>query len=106
MTEKRGSYAQQVNRVRLLIEGIGKHLEDLSKLGLDGAYVEELKEQKRVVEEIDAQQERLKADLKSCTHLLSEEMKKMRRLANRGRKLVKIEIPQSQWKEFGIDAKK
>lgn len=102
MTERKDSYAEKVNEARLLAEGLRQHLAELTGVGLDEAFIQDLEQQKGKVEEIDAGQERLKADLKSETQALNREMRTLAEIVSRGRKLVKIQIPQSRWKEFGI----
>jgi hypothetical protein len=102
MLDRRDSYAEKVNGARLMAEGMRQNLEELAKVGLDEAFVQELENQKQQVEDIDASQERLKADLKSTTETLDREMAKLEEMVARARKLVKIQIPQSRWKEFGI----
>ncbi|MCK4766656.1 MAG: membrane-binding protein, partial [Candidatus Aminicenantes bacterium] len=66
----------------------------------------ELDEQRKIAENLNVQQEKLKADLKSKTDALNIEMIKLNSLFSRGKKLVKIQIPSVQWKEFGIADKK
>lgn len=102
MTERKDSYAEKVNEARLLVEGLRQHLAELAGVGLDEAFIQDLEQQKGKVEGIDAGQERLKADLKSKTQALNREMRTLAEIVSRGRKLVKIQIPQSRWKEFGI----
>lgn len=45
----------------------------------------------------------MKADLKSKTDSLNSLMNGLMGKYSEAKKLVKLEIPQSQWKEFGID---
>ena len=47
-------------------------------------------------------QEKLKADLKSKTAELEAKMKEIDAKMSEAKKIVKMDIPQSQWKEFGI----
>ena len=47
-------------------------------------------------------QEKLKADLKSKTAELEAKMKEIDVKMSEAKKIVKMDIPQSQWKEFGI----
>jgi len=52
------------------------------------------------------EQEKLKADLKSKTESLNALLDSLAGKYSEARKLVKLEIPQSQWKEFGINDKR
>jgi hypothetical protein len=103
---KSESYSEQINSAKLLGEGISKHLTELSEVGLDDAFVQSLDNQRGIVEGLNVTQEKLKADLKSKTDQLNKDMRTLDRMAARARKLVKIVIPSSQWKEFGIEDKK
>ena len=106
MTERRRSYAEKVNYAAVLAEGVRKHLDQLSAAGLGEAYLQDLDNQRNLVEDINVNQERLKAELKTSTSQLTKEMKKLDRLVSKGRSVVKFELPFSQWKEFGIEDKK
>jgi len=86
----------------LLAEGLGKHLDELSPLGLNETFVADLETQRKAAEILNVEQEKLKANLKDTTASLTTEMKKLDNMVSRSRKLVKIEIPFPQWKEFGI----
>lgn len=101
----RTSYAEIVNSAKVLKEGINNNLSDLSAVGMQDLNVTEMENQKKLVEDLNVKQERLKAELKTTTGELEKELKKLSRLISRGKKLVKIEIPQSKWKEFGIEDK-
>lgn len=101
--KRKFSYAEKINSAKLLAEGLGKHLEELSPLGLNDTFVTDLENQRKAAESLNVEQEKLKADLKDTTANLNIEMKKLDNLVGRSRKLVKIEIPFPQWKEFGIE---
>ena len=101
--KRKFSYAEKINSAKLLAEGLGKHLEELSPLGLNDTFATDLENQRKAAESLNVEQEKLKADLKDTTANLNIEMKKLDNLVGRSRKLVKIEIPFPQWKEFGIE---
>jgi hypothetical protein len=102
MSKRKFSYAEKINSAKLLAEGLGKHLDELSPVGLNEAYVTNLENQRKTTENLNVQQERLKAELKNTTSSLTKEIRTIDNMVSRGRKLVKIEIPFPLWKEFGI----
>ena len=51
---------------------------------------------------IDNEQEALKAKMKGKTEELSQTMAQMEELYREAKKVVKLEIPQEYWKEYGI----
>lgn len=103
MPKRKSSYAERINSAKLLGEGVRKHLAELKKVGIAEPFVTELENLKKSVEDLNVEQERLKAELKDKSANLHKEIRKMNSLVSKGRKLVKIEIIPSQWKEFGID---
>ena len=103
MPKRRLSYAERINSAKLLAEGVRKHLAELKQVGIDEPFVTELEKWKEIVEDLNVEQERLKAELKDKTVNLKKELRKMNSMVSKGRKLVKIEIVPSQWKEFGIE---
>lgn len=106
MSKSYKSYAERLDDVRLLLEGVTKHKEKLAVVGVDDTYIQNVAQQKQVVEQIDADQERLKAELKTATERKRQEMKKLMKLNSRTRKLVKMTFPYVGWLEFGISAKR
>ena len=56
--------------------------------------------------ELNNEQEKLKADLKSKTAQLDSEISSMNALVAEAQKVVKMDIPKDQWKEFGVLVKR
>jgi exopolysaccharide biosynthesis protein len=105
MSSKNYSYAERLDDARLLLEGISKHKEELAVVGVDDAYIQSLTQLKVDAEQIDADQERLKAELKTATDKKNKAMKKLMKAYSRTRTLVKMTFPYVAWLEFGISAK-
>ncbi len=53
---------------------------------------------------LDTTQEKYKASLKTSTSALYLKLKQMDQLIRKGRRIVKNEMPQVRWVEFGIKA--
>ena len=58
------------------------------------------------METLNSEQEKLKADLKTKTQELSKTITEIESKVSFIKKLIKIDIPQTQWKEFGIEHKR
>ena len=58
------------------------------------------------METLNSEQEKLKADLKTKTQELSKTIIEIESKVSFIKKLIKIDIPQTQWKEFGIEDKR
>ena len=58
------------------------------------------------METLNSEQEKLKADLKTKTQELSKTITEIESKVSFIKKLIKIDIPQTQWKEFGIEDKR
>lgn len=106
MSFKKATLADAVNFAVLLIKSISRNQDVLEKVGLDHAYAASIKDLKNKLEESEARQERLKAELKSATCILRQDLKELKKVTGKARKLIKAELPMPRWKEFGIDAQR
>jgi flagellar capping protein FliD len=102
MARKKRSFAEVLNATDVMEAGIRKHLDKLTRRGIDEAFVENFKKLKESVRTQNNEQESLKAQLKKKTDLLYQEFDKLTERLSECRKLVKLDIDQELWKEFGI----
>ena len=58
------------------------------------------------METLNSEQEKLKADLRTKTEELSKTITEMESKVSFIKKLIKIDIPKTQWREFGIEDKR
>lgn len=78
------------------------NLERIEVRGIDGHTVNELKVLREDVQRLEAEQEALKSRLKEKTQELNQALGELKRKAALARKIVKLQVPQPGWKEFGI----
>jgi len=97
MSQKLSSNPERLEAVRLMLEGITKHKDE---------FFQKMTEQKLLVEKTEADQERLKSEKKLCTELLNQEMKQLMKFYKRVRRIIKNDVPQAGWLEYGITAKR
>lgn len=100
------SFAQRLSDARLMAAGIRAHLEELKAVSIGEAHAAEMEEAVGRLSDIDTRQEKLKADLKSCTAELNAVSKRLDEVLQDAKQRVKLTIPQAGWQEFGIADKK
>ena len=99
------SYAEVVSKGQVMLSGLKAHNE-LARRGIDAAFIANLETRVNSSIELNNEQEKLKADLKSKTAQLDSEISSMNALVAEAQKVVKMDIPKDQWKEFGVLVKR
>lgn len=94
------SYSETMSETKMMVDALRNNVGQVTKIDL--IFIDELDGIKTKVETLNAEQEKLKADLKSKTEELNTEMKQLTEKYAFAKKRVKMDIPQAQWKEYGI----
>ena len=100
------TFAQKLSDARLMSAGIKAHKDELAGVTLGEEQAAAMEAQFNKLRELDTQQEKLKAELKTCTAELDKQAKELDDALKDAKKRVKLTIPQSLWQEFGISDKK
>ncbi|MGL4363619.1 MAG: hypothetical protein ACRCSB_00250 [Bacteroidales bacterium] len=100
----KNSYAQQIKAARVMAAGLKKFSEELKKRGVDAEFIQKLEDKTDKSVELNNQQESLKGELKTKTAALDKELYELHKQISEATTLIKITIPQTEWKSFGIDA--
>ncbi len=100
------SFSQTLSDARLLAAGIRKNETLLDKRSINAKRAQEIETLTKEVEMLDNEQESLKARLKNTTEELRNKTAKLKSTMSTDIRIIKADIPQSLWKEFGIQAKK
>ena len=103
-TEK--AFADAMNNTKVMIAGLKKNVEQMSKRGIDTDFIEKIENLYVANQGKDNEQEDLKAKLKTATAQLNSGMKEMDELYSEAKKMVKVEMDQETWKTFGISDSK
>lgn len=98
------TYAENIKDAEIMSAGLNNHTEQVSKRGLDETFIGKMNTDLRDAIMLNNEQERLKADLKRKTEELDAKMAVLNASVTEARKIVKIDFPKAQWKEFGINA--
>ena len=101
----RKTYAQIISETQVMVKGIKDNVTILSQRKIDNAFAKDLQDYIDECITLNNEQESLKAKLKSKTEKLNSTMSILGKKAGEARKIIKIDIPQSSWREFGIEDK-
>jgi hypothetical protein len=102
----KNAYADNINDAKLMLSGLKKNSDRMSKRGIDEEFLSSYQTNFGESQELDNEQESMKAKLKEITEKLDKKMIELNKQTSQSKKLVKIEMEQSKWKEFGINDKK
>lgn len=100
------SMAEQVNSARLMLSGMKAKAEELKAIGITEDDITKLSDFYASYTALDEKQEKLKAELKTCTVDLAKKGKDMNDFVSAMKKRVKLVIPQTEWSAFGITSTK
>lgn len=100
------SLANIIQDAEMMLVGLKANTTEVEKRGADAAFITRLEEELKTLKTQNAEQEKLKADLKTKTGQVNASESKVSKTMSEAKKVVKLAIPQSQWKEFGINDKK
>ncbi|MDR3253332.1 MAG: hypothetical protein LBT35_07210 [Tannerella sp.] len=100
------TYAQTISDAEVMVKGIRDNQEVLSKRQIDAAFADALQQSIADSVALNSEQESLKAKLKAKTEQLNTALSALEKKAAEARKVIKLDIPQSSWREFGINDKR
>ena len=99
-------YAKTISDTQVMVKGIRDNQEVLSKRQIDDAFADGLQADVDTCIALNGEQESLKAKLKAKTEELDKAMAAMNKKSSEARKIIKLDMPQSTWREFGIEDKR
>ncbi|MDR1593153.1 MAG: hypothetical protein LBS43_01555 [Prevotellaceae bacterium] len=100
------TYAQTISDTTVMVKGIRDNQEVLGKRQIDTVFADSLQADIDTAVTLNNEQESLKAKLKAKTEQLDAVMATLTKKAGDARKIIKLDIPQSSWREFGINDKR
>ncbi len=100
----RRSFNEKLGEADLLIVAMTANQEALTPVGGGDEFVNKLTGVVTEIKAINQEQERYKASLKTSTARLKEKVIEMALMVRKGRSIVKNEMQQERWVEFGIKA--
>lgn len=100
------TYAESVNQATVMISGFKSNTERVAKRGIMSENITEFETFLEELKIANNEQEAIKAKLKTKTVEVNQKQDRVNRKIDEGKKVVKLEFDQSEWKEFGIDDKR
>lgn len=100
------SQSQEIMMTGVMVNGIRINQEVLEQRKIDNAFADELQADVDACTALNIEQETLKARLKEKTTEFDTAYAAMLKKAGEARKIIKLDIPQALWKEFGIEDKR
>ena len=100
------TYSGQVSDAQVMLAGIKTNQKTLEKRSIDEKFTENLEKILNGCIGLNNEQEELKARLKTKTEELNKQMAELKARTSEVRKIVKLDMPQATWKEFGIADKR
>jgi broad-specificity NMP kinase len=100
------TYAQTISDTTVMVKGIRDNQEVLAKRQIDTVFADSLQADIDTAVILNNEQESLKARLKEKTEQLDGIMANLTKKAGEARKIIKMDVPQSLWREFGINDKR
>jgi response regulator RpfG family c-di-GMP phosphodiesterase len=97
------SYAQVLHNSRLMAAGLDQNSD---KWGLTKEFIKKINDTVNAAQNLENEQETLKAKLKEKTVVFDANMAELVKQLSEAKKVIKLEMPQETWKEFGIEDKK
>ncbi len=101
---KSRSLNERVGEAELLIASMSNNKDTLAPGGGGDEFLTQLTGVVTEIKAINQEQEKYKASLKTSTSALYLKLKQMDQLIRKGRRIVKNEMAQVRWVEFGIKA--
>ena len=105
-SKQKRTFAEIVNKSRLMIAGLRNNSPEVTKRGIDPSFVSQYESELQELERLDAEQERLKAELKLKTEETLAKRKQVENKLSEAKKVVKLSLPQAKWVEFGMEDKR
>ncbi len=96
------TYSQEITDAQVMLSGIKANQKVLAERKIDEAFVSDLAKTIEVIVHLNNEQETLKAKLKEKTEELSKNVKELKTKTGKARKIIKMDMPQASWQEFGI----
>ncbi len=100
------TYSQAISDAQVMLAGITTHQDKLKKRGIDDEFTDDLQATINDCVQLNNEQEALKAKLKVKTAELNNRMANLKAKTSEARTIVKLDLPQTSWKEFGILVKR
>jgi len=98
----RDTYAEKIKKADLMLSGIKSKKDIMSKHGITDAYIESFSKLTETCVSLNNAHEKAKADMMDLTRQLEESLDELESEIQFCKRVVRTDIPTTQWKEFGM----
>lgn len=106
MAKPKRSFSKVIEFANVMSTGLAANAAQVAKRGISAEFTQGMVAETTKAQELDASQEKMKADLKLKTKELEESVTKLEGFLSEAKKVVKMDFPKAQWVEFGIQDKR
>ncbi len=96
------SFAEQMKNASVMLAGLKTHTSELARRGADTDFIGKFETAYKDALDLNSTHEAVKSKLKIMTNALDGKKEELNDLFQEGKKMVKLEMPQESWKEFGF----
>lgn len=100
------SYSKEITDAQVMVAGIRAYQDVLAERKIDIRFTDQFESYINTCINLNNEQEQLKGRLKEKTMELYVNLKLLAEKAKEARKVIKMDMPQVSWKEFGIADKR
>lgn len=106
MSKQKKSFADIIAQTQIMTTGLKNKSAEVAKRGIDEAFIQSMEEASALAVSLNNEQERLKSELKTKTEAFNKAVEALNAQLRESKKVVKLAIPQTGWREFGIEDKR
>ena len=99
-------FAATIEDIHLMLGGLAKNADRLVKRGVSEEFITKFKAAYDELRTLDQERAALMARQKEKTSAVNEKLKENLEYYREARQIIKLDLPQESWKEFGITAQK
>ena len=100
------TYAQTISDSQVMVKGIKDNQIVLAQRKINEEFANSMQADIDASIRLNGEQETLKAKLKEKTVELDNMMTSLTKKTSEARKIIKLDMPQASWREFGIEDKR
>jgi phage regulator Rha-like protein len=100
------SFAEVIEDIHLMLGGLTKNADRLAKRGVSTEFISKFSTAFDELRTLDQEKAALIARQKEKTSAINEKLNENLEYYREARKIIKLDLPQESWKEYGITAQK
>jgi hypothetical protein len=107
VSKKVRSFSEQISRATVMASAARTEFMDLlTRRGVGEEGIAKLEELTRIAKDNNNRQEFLKGELKKLSVMVTSSMRDLGKKYSEIKRIIKLDVPQAEWKKFAIDDKK